>query len=306
MTADNEVRKTLPRKLANSLLCTWEELPPWQRDNHYILSGYRRESHSIRASILSVGYLHNESVNIWSHLIGALAFGIVGATIYLLVFGSESPMTLFRAFEHMPLEEKISLAAFFIGAVLCLGLSTTYHTLSNHSHRVAKFGNKLDYLGIVCLISGSFAPSIYYGFYCWTDLRWRYWTMISTLSAMLAVVCLIDTFATSAWRPLRATLFVLLGLSAVFPVFHAISLHGYNHLAEQMGLNFLIMQGALYIFGAFLYAARIPERFVPGKFDIFGSSHQLFHIFVLLAAATHLVGLTKGHEYWHTEGQCLH
>lgn len=46
--------------------------------------------------------------------------------------------------------------------------------------------------------------------------------------------------------------------------------------------------------------ARIPERWRPGAFDIWGSSHQIFHVLVVLAAATHLVGLLKAFDYEHS------
>lgn len=36
------------------------------------------------------------------------------------------------------------------------------------------------------------------------------------------------------------------------------------------------------LYGALLYAAGIPERFRPGRFDMFGASHQIFHVCVLL------------------------
>ena len=45
--------------------------------------------------------------------------------------------------------------------------------------------------------------------------------------------------------------------------------------------------GSLYLIGAFLYAFRIPERYLPGKFDIFFHSHQIFHLLIVLAAYTH-------------------
>ena len=66
-----------------------------------------------------------------------------------------------------------------------------------------------------------------------------------------------------------------------------------------MGLFYVVLQGVLYIVGAGIYAIRIPERFAPGKFDILGSSHQIFHGFVLAAAVTHFIGLCKAYEYWH-------
>lgn len=73
-------------------------------------------------------------------------------------------------------------------------------------------------------------------------------------------------------------------------------------LLEQMGLLHLVLQGILYIIGAIIYALRIPERFAPGRFDIFGSSHQIFHGFVLVAAITHFIGLCIAYEYWHERG----
>ncbi len=46
--------------------------------------------------------------------------------------------------------------------------------------------------------------------------------------------------------------------------------------------------------------ARFPERKYPGVFDIWGSSHQIFHVCVVLAAASHLYGMAKAFDYHHT------
>lgn len=68
---------------------------------------------------------------------------------------------------------------FFLGAVVCLAMSAIFHTILNHSQRVAQLGNQLDYVGIVLLITGSFVPSIYYAFYCEPRLQQAYWGMVS-------------------------------------------------------------------------------------------------------------------------------
>lgn len=95
-------------------------------------------------------------------------------------------------------------------------------------------------------------------------------------------------------------MFVLMGLSAVFPVLHGIKLYGIEYLERSIGLDWVVLQGVLYIAGAGLYAARIPEKWAPGRFDIWGSSHQIFHVLVVAAAASHLVGLVKAFDYHHS------
>lgn len=39
---------------------------------------------------------------------------------------------------------------------------------------------------------------------------------------------------------------------------------------------------------------------MPGTFDLFGSSHQIFHVLVVLAAISHLFGLIKAFDYHHS------
>lgn len=44
---------------------------------------------------------------------------------------------------------------------------------------------------------------------------------------------------------------------------------------------------------------RWPERMSPKTFDIWGSSHQIFHVLILFAAASHLCGMTKAFDFHH-------
>ncbi|KAL1853537.1 hypothetical protein VTK73DRAFT_9004 [Phialemonium thermophilum] len=279
-------------KVEEALLLLWDELPHWRRDNAYIRGGYRPTSRSYLHSFASVGYLHNESVNIWSHLLGAVA---AAATAYATLV-----LTVAPRFAAADPADRLVFACFFAGALLCLGMSATFHTLCNHSPEVATWANKLDYSGIVFLIVGSYVPALYYGFFCLPRLMMVYLAMIVLLGLCCLVVSWFDHFRTPAWRPYRALIFVGLGLSGVVPVIHGMGIYGIAALDERMGLRWVVLQGALYIFGAFLYAIRWPERLSPGTFDIWGSSHQLFHICVLLAAASHLHGMTKAFDFYHS------
>jgi adiponectin receptor len=96
-------------------------------------------------------------------------------------------------------------------------------------------------------------------------------------------------------------MFVMMGLSAVAPVIHGLRLYGLEQMRKTIALDWVVLQGFLYILGAALYAARFPERVKPGLFDIWGSSHQIFHVLVVLAAASHLVGLIKAFDYEYTQ-----
>jgi len=285
-----ETAKNLEKQLENALIVLWDDLPSWQQDNHYIHSGYRPATGSFQKSFASLGYLHNESVNIYSHLLGAVIFSISGFLLYTVIRPRYASATSW---------DIMAFGCFFAGAALCLGMSATYHAISNHSPKIAKFGNKLDYVGIVFLITGSFIPNIFYGFYCEPRLQEIYWTMICFLSLGCTTVSIFERFRTPAWRPYRAGMFVAMGLSAVFPVLHGLKLYGIQKTQDRIGLKWLVLQGFLYILGAGIYAARWPERSSPGSFDIWGSSHQIFHVLVVLAAASHLYGLLKAFDYHH-------
>ncbi|KAF1936380.1 HlyIII-domain-containing protein [Clathrospora elynae] len=284
--------KELEKKVEEKLILLWDELSPWQHDNHYIRTGYRAQSNSYVKSWKSLGYLHNESVNIYTHLIGALLAALSSIALY---------QTLGSRYTTATWEDVFVFGCYFAGAVACLGMSATYHTIQNHSHEVAVWGNKLDYLGIAFLIWGSFIPVLYYAFGHEPELQKVYGTMITTLAAGTTVMSTQTMFQTPPYRPFRAMVFVLLGCSAVVPVLHGIRLYGVELLRKSIGLDWIVLQGVLYVSGATIYASRVPEKWSPGKYDIWGSSHQIFHVLVVLAAASHLVGLVKAFDYAHSQ-----
>ncbi|KUI68671.1 hypothetical protein VM1G_04295 [Cytospora mali] len=267
--------------------------PMWL-DNAFIITGYRQTSNSYWGSFGSIFALHNESVNIWSHLLGAITFTTLGFLAYTFFEASVAPR-----YASATGTDWLVFGCFFAGACLCLGMSATYHALCNHSPGVAKWGNKLDYTGIVCLILGSYVPAMYYGFYCFPKLTELYLSTICILGLGCLIVSWFEHFRTPEWRPYRALMFVCLGVSGVVPVIHGLTIYGYQTLDERMGLSWVLLQGVLYILGAIIYAMRYPERSFPRTFDIWGSSHQIFHVLILLAAASHLCGMVKAFDFHH-------
>jgi hypothetical protein len=172
---DNLVTK-VEKKVSHAFTVLWSDLPSWQQDNHYIHSGYRPETNSFSRSFSSLSYIHNETVNIYTHLLGAAASLICSVYLHALI----KPR-----YDRATTEDVIVFGCFFGGAIACLGMSATYHTISNHSPKVNKIGNQLDYVGIVCLIWGSFIPSIYYGFAREPGYIAVYWSMVGLDSSRI-------------------------------------------------------------------------------------------------------------------------
>ena len=74
------------------------------------------------------------------------------------------------------------------------------------------------------------------------------------------VVSWFEHFRTPEWRPYRALMFVGLGVSGVVPILHSLlAYYSFAELNARMGLGWVILQGGLYIFGAFLYAVSKPQ-----------------------------------------------
>jgi len=272
--------------------CHFRALPNWLQDNNFLVRGHRPPLPCVKECFKSIFRIHTETMNIWTHLLGCLAF----FAMYIFF--------LTRPAVEIQLQEKLVFSAFFVGAVACLLLSATFHTLHCHSEFVGKLFSKLDYVGIALLIMGSFFPWLYYGFYCERSLQIFYLSVTFVLGLAAIVVSLWDKFGEPRLRPLRAGLFAGFGLSGIIPAVHYALAKGWIHAISKASLGWLILMGSLYVLGAIVYASRIPERWFPGKCDIWGHSHQLFHLLVIAAAFVHYHGISEMAMHRLAYGEC--
>lgn len=330
-------------------LVEYHSLPAFLRDNEYILGHYRSEW-PMKQVLLSIFRIHNETLNVWTHLIGFFLF--LALTIYtamkvpqavdlsslphlpdflknadlhklqselLTCLPSMPDLQRLRELLYNCLPGRFSSSnhtdvcvlhnvkedlaniiaplvirpitrwpfyAFLGGAMFCLLASSVCHLLSCHSERVSYIMLRLDYAGIAALISTSFYPPVYYSFMCYPFFCNLYLGFITILGIATMLVSLLPVFQTPEYRTTRASLFLGMGLSGAGPILHKLFLFwGEPEVFYTTGLE--ILMGALYGIGALVYATRIPERWMPGKFDIAGHSHQLFHVLVVAGAYTH-------------------
>ncbi|KAI0318510.1 hemolysin-III related-domain-containing protein [Amylostereum chailletii] len=286
-----------PSKNLPKTVC-WSDLPAWMRDNEHILNGYRRELNSWYSCFASIfAYLHNETVNIHSHLAGAMLF---------IFFSATYDSWHFSGYESVRWPDYVVFSIFLASAVWCLGCSAFFHVSTAHSEKVAARCHAYDYSGIVVLIVGSFYPCIYYTFFCELHYQVFYLGTITVAGLGASYIVLNPEYAKPSHRGARTQVFIALGLCGIFPVWHGLVSHGFSKVCEELGFHWLLLSGALYITGALLYANRIPERFAPGKFDYFFASHQIFHFSVVAAALCHYTCILTAFNHWHSRtGVCI-
>lgn len=168
--ADNMGAPT-PRLMVKARIVTWHELSEWQRDNRYILSGYRPEKADYMEILTSLTFLHNETCNVYTHLIGALLLPLIALAVMQIL---SQPQLL-----DVSRSDYIIFGIFFCCAECCLIFSATYHLLGSHSHAVEQFWLRMDLLGIVSVTVGTFISGIYYIFICEPGLQKLHWVIVS-------------------------------------------------------------------------------------------------------------------------------
>lgn len=181
--------------------------------------------------------------------------------------------------------------AYLCGAMFCLIMSSACHLFSCHSEHTSYLMLRLDYGGISTLIVTSFYPLVYYSFMCEPFFQSLYIGFITAFGIATVLVSLVPVFETPEFRFVRAGLFVCMGLSGLVPIVHKVMMFG-DRPEAVLTTGYEMVMGAFYVLGVLVYATRIPERWMPGKFDLAGHSHQLFHVLVIAGAYTHyLAGL---------------
>lgn len=112
-------------------LLSHSELPDWLRGNEFLSRFHRPPMPCFRSCFKSIFKIHSETGNIWTHLIGFIVF--VCITSYMLL----RPINTANPFPG-DWREKLIFSCFFVGAILCLGVSWIFHTVYCHSKTVSK------------------------------------------------------------------------------------------------------------------------------------------------------------------------
>lgn len=279
-------------KLEKKTLYHFHELPEWQQDNDKILTGYIRETRSWRKCLRSLLIWNNESVNIYTHLVSAVSY-------FLLMLGFTNAVAV-PVFPSTSIIDYSVINFYLLGAFGCLLCSSCFHTFKQHSGSHCDAWSKVDYMGIIALITCSIISLLYYGYYDHQEY-FALFTVITVLLASACSVCVLnERFNHKDFRTLRAAFFIAFGFSGIFPVATGIVKFGTAEVVERVQLQFVLWEAFFYIAGALIYGFRIPETIAPGKFDFLGHSHQIFHVLVVVASFLHLRAVMGSYIFKHS------
>jgi len=262
------------------------EVDGFYRNNPFILTGYRDKT-TYFGCLKSVLVLHNETINIWSHLLGFLFFvGIFWRDILFLIPARESGVEVTDT-------DFFVLCSLIICYQLTMVLSSFYHTFMCHSPKVSENCLTLDLLGITMGLLATYLSGIYYAFWCQPLWRDFYLSTVGGLFIIATLAQFIPGFGDEKNAPKRIGLFTFWAVYGIIPTIHWVILHPDNisdPLVTAMLPRIIFMY---FICGIafFFYVTKLPERFFPGLVDTIGHSHQWWHILIFF-----------GLLFWHDTG----
>ncbi|KAG5464399.1 hypothetical protein LSCM1_00583 [Leishmania martiniquensis] len=281
------------------------DVPAYLRDNRYILRGYRAY-YTGKQCIASLLRMHNETINIWTHLLGVVFFVALMVQLFTHriipeyvagnVFHQENrtatPVPVNGARTAWPF---IIFGAFSFACVLCMFCSACFHTFLCHmSEELYHRMHALDYYGITFLVVGSFLPFCFYAMSCAPAWRNTYLSMICSFGVVGFVGPFFRHWTSEAFATKKIIFYVCMVGSGLVPTIHLSQMIPLDISAPYV--KGLLLMLALYGVGVFIYAFRIPEALSPGTFDFYFSSHQIWHLCVLGAATTHFYNCVAMYE----------
>ena len=277
-------------------LLDYHSIPSHLQDNEFITRYYRAHL-SMTDSFISILHLHNESGNIWSHLLSLVCFLTF---LSLLLLHSKLLDTVVSTHKDL-----FPVVLYLLGASICFLSSSIFHWFYCGSTKMYAYCAQLDFAGISAIIFTSTFTLSYYALYC--HMNWQYfWGSLLFLVNLVGVIGpFFKSWRNARFKLLRTIVYASSAGFILFPLIHASTLENFD-LSNMsfLGRYGLVMSISCYFFGALVYVSRVPEKWFPGTFDLYLHSHQIWHLFVFFGALLHLGALLEWVEWRNSFGAC--
>ncbi|KAI6652009.1 Progestin and adipoQ receptor family member 4-like [Oopsacas minuta] len=255
--------------------------PSYLQFNRYIRYGYRPVC-STMSCIKSLLYLHNESVNIYSHVIAFIYF-------FSCIFQP-----------GVDLDDPTSMTLYIIfwqGSCLPFLLSVTYHLFMCHNSGFTTYNTLLrfDIFGIYWVACFGIIPAIYIPL-----------IYFPTLANTLIIIHLILSFYL-LWKTLYSDTKVERIIGLAIQYIYRILFHSLRLFAWSGGANnsfwYLIQAECIFAAGALINVSNASEKNLPinGKIIYFINSHTLMHYASIAGIYLSLEGLKMDLDWINSE-----
>jgi len=256
-----------------------------KNDNPYILSGFREDTaNDIKKCFQSLFKLHNDTLNVWTHLIGGIWLSYLVYKSYIYAGPNERTLDVYV------------ICGYLILASICLFTSAFYHLFRTYSVSSYIFLLTLDIMGITFQIFGSTFLATYFEFICHPFWQNIYLSLLIFFALLTAIF--VPHLVRHRKTNLRSIILIFFASVGIVGWFHHYTLvdshyNQYNShsLFSILGTYFCIISGML------IRRAHVPERFSPGTFDIWLSSHQIFHVASAIGAYYLFIGYKQIHDW---------
>ena len=266
----------MPQACTCPSLITFDKCPEYLQDNPFIMNGYR-SAYTYHEAFHSIFHVHNESLNIWSHSL-ALLLAVTGLIATLFSFHHDD--------SHLKVEDVLLLSLFFLMSAYTFLASTLFHTLLCVSKQAHDRFICLDFSGVSAILACCSISYTYPLYACHPTAR-----IVWILALLLVNTAGIIGPSHKIWMTVqfkngRVAVYTCSALLSLLPficyfIFFSTRAAVPQDILQRFGMTLLQLG-----FGALLFALKMPERFMPGFFDIWANSHSIFHFLAMGAMIT--------------------
>ncbi|CUM64498.1 uncharacterized protein PRCAT00002103001 [Priceomyces carsonii] len=231
------------------------ELPLSWRENRYIINGYRFSIYHAEMFKSIFHFNHNETMNIWTHIIGFIAL------CYISLY--HFPLT--DVFSMNTWKDNVVMYAFLVASMSCLLSSIVWHTYSGFAKLPVRSSCAcVDYTGITILITLSIITAEYCSLYNHKILLCTYMIFSSVSGIAGFGFNWSPYFDKPECRSVRIAFFVGLALLGVTTFFCVCFYDGFVK-AIKFFLPMTYKSFIWYWIGVIFYGGLIPERW---RYDV--------------------------------------
>ncbi|XP_035537926.1 progestin and adipoQ receptor family member VII, a [Morone saxatilis] len=277
------------------------EVPHYFRER-YVSTGYRPLNQNWRYYFLSLFQRHNETINVWTHLLAFL--------VLLVKLRQLSETVEFVSDPH-----SWPLLVLIVSSLTYSACSVAAHLLGSKSEMCHYTLFFLDYVGVAQYQYGSAIVHFYYA----VDEslhRYVHGIFMPTATVLSCLSCLgccygkycnhsLPTWVRKVCQVVPSALAYMWDSSPV-----AKRLMSWSSASNDTAYIYHFGQVAFFLSCAFFFTYPLLERCFPGRCDFMGQSHQMFHIFLSCCTlcqihASHLdfVGRRKLYSSLHKSGE---